>query len=262
MKKTLQQLIEDFYDKNSDSWDDSRQNYWHSWQEMWQIVSPRLLSQQKISIMDVGCGNGRMLEFYASRLLESSAKTLQKTELFGIDISAGLLNMAEKRLESFGPQLSYKLDRIDVTDESKLGQVIVENDTSYDLISIIALLHHIPTQEQRISLLAELGKKIEPRGYLIFTTWEFLEEPQLAKKLVTAEKLAQYLKEHELELGKGDHIMSWGKNERSYRFVHAFDTEEKKELIEATGLNLIREFKDDGRNGKLNHIFILQAPSA
>lgn len=126
---------------------------------IWPDIKPLLASvKDKSSILDVGCGNGRLLT-----ALTSSTKYL------GLDISSGLLSQAEK----LHPDVEFL--ETDITRPD-----IWKHLPQYDYIFSLAVIHHLPTRRDHLFLLKEIKKHLKPKGKYLITAWN-LWQPQLLK---------------------------------------------------------------------------------
>jgi len=200
-------------------------------------------------VLDLGCGNGRLAEFIHNRCKAT-------INYLGIDLSKELLIAAESKLSKLAnANFIYKLAEADLTELDLLEKLT--SKTEYNLINLLAVFHHFPDQESRIKLLNYASKILAPKGFLIFTTWNFLSSPTLVDNinLVDADK---FLAEYKLELKSGDHLISWNNDKSYFRFAHDFSKLEIKELLNIPGLKLREEFTTDGKNAKLNNYYLLQ----
>ena len=107
--------------------------------------------EKKVTILDVGCGNGDML-----RTLADCAKSVDRRfELLGIDANQFTINHA-RHLSSAYPNISYRC--VNIFDELKKEQ-------SFDIVLCTLTLHHFKDEEIR-SLLTAFAKCTR-RGFII-----------------------------------------------------------------------------------------------
>lgn len=250
-----------FYDQYSSSWDSSRQKVWPGWEEMWQVQAtslatstPAVLANKPIwKVLDLGCGNGRLLAFLLNKAQEQGAYL----DYLGIDISGKLIDIAKQRFQNVNKNEGQNKDKkgnhkirfecIDLIDIDTLKKTLNKNSPGekYDLVIIMAVLHHFPDQNSRRALLDTVVNHLTTGGLITYTTWEFLSDPKTQKLIVKDE-------------GNGDYLLSWqGKAAGPLRFAHAFTDDEKKQLAEHPQLTLLKAFFADGKNAKLNHYFTL-----
>lgn len=108
-------------------------------------------------IVDMGCGEGRLLEaLIASR---------DFTELVGVDVSTGLLTIAEKRLQ---------LDRLPAADRGRVrllqGSLLYRDRRleGYDAVTLVEVIEHI--DEERLDVVRKvLFAHLQPRRVIITT---------------------------------------------------------------------------------------------
>lgn len=110
------------------------------------ITSQCHIHQQRI--LDVGCGGG---------LLAEALATEGALEVCGIDLSESLIEVAKAHGASI-PNLNYQC----ISSSSHRA-----NQHSYDIITCMELLEHVPDPEQ---LLDDLIHMLNPNGYLFVST--------------------------------------------------------------------------------------------
>lgn len=143
------------YDAFASTFSESRKNL--RWGEIEYFVEymKKNFSGEKISILDVGCGNGRFLE------------TLETSELpylyLGIDASVGMINEAKK----LHPEQSFQ-----VLDMNRL-EALSDNE-KYQFIVFIASFHHLHTKQERKEVLEKTKKLLSPGGVIMVTNWNLL----------------------------------------------------------------------------------------
>ena len=98
-----------------------------------QSLLTSISKSQKITIVDVGCGNGDMLRTISDFGLEND----YKFELIGIDANAFTINHARKLSKCY-PDITYKCQDI-------FGQHFVE--LKYDILLCTLTLHHFKEDE-------------------------------------------------------------------------------------------------------------------
>lgn len=101
-------------------------------------------------VLDLGCGNGRYFEYLKEK----------KVNYFGVDNSEKLIEIAKARY----PEADFQ-----VTDALNLPF----SDNFFDKVISIAVFHHIPSEELRISFLNEAKRILKPEGFLILTVWNW-----------------------------------------------------------------------------------------
>lgn len=181
-------------------------------------------------ILDVGCGNG---EF--ARQLADRGHT---APYLGVDFSLPLLNDARRVPENFPATfLAFDITRTPWTGVS--GQ--------FSVITSFAVLHHIPGEETRLRILAEIKKHLAPRSRFIFSTWQFRN----------SEKLRGRVQDWALvgidprDVDEGDYLLDWRRGGRGYRYAHQYSEAELEKLAEKSGFTIKESFYSDGATGTL-----------
>jgi tRNA (uracil-5-)-methyltransferase TRM9 len=170
------------------------------------------------TILDLGCGNGRNVQYLAS--------VHRGFRIIGLDFSSRMLNLAKG-----------KLDRMltDSSIEFVLGDIIKLPFASSSLNGAIfvAALHHLPTHAQRLAALLELERCLRPRAQAFISVWDF-EQERFANELKT--QLAASPHDHEF----GDVLVPWtGKRGKIHqRFYHLFYKDELEQLLGETNLEI------------------------
>jgi len=100
----------------------------------------------QLSILDVGSGTGFWIDFWKSR---------GARKIMGVDLTPK--SVAHLVLEY--PQFTF--ERWDICDP-----VDVKYRESFDLISVMSVLNHIPSAEKWAQALANLGRMVKPNGYI------------------------------------------------------------------------------------------------
>lgn len=100
-------------------------------------------------ILDVGCGGGLLCEALARH----------GAQLTGIDLCESALEVAQKHMHESGLHIDYRLSSAEVLADTAAG--------SYDIVSCLELLEHVPEPELVIAACARLTK---PGGNVFFST--------------------------------------------------------------------------------------------
>ena len=108
-------------------------------------VSPARKNCQKLRILDAGCGSGVSTD-YLSHLNPGS-------QILGVDISKGTLELASKRLT-----LSGGLKNSDVTFKNR-SLLELEGECPFDFINSVGVLHHLSKPEDGLKALSSLLKR-------------------------------------------------------------------------------------------------------
>ena len=184
-----------------------------------------------VSVLDLGCGNGNFLR-------ELSVRG-HKAALLGVDFSLPLLRDAES-----APGVEFR-----EVDLSQLGvgsgQWAVEN--SWDVITMFATLHHIPSIEIRLDILNTVRKLLNKDGKFILSNWQFLNSEKLKSRIQPWETVGIRIE----DLDAGDYLLDWRSGGEGLRYAHQFSVEELLGLAEQAEMRVIDSFLSDGDGGNL-----------
>ena len=228
----MNSLNQEFYRKTAPHFNATRQSAWQGWD---QIIPYVKASDTPLSVLDIGCGNGRFALFLAEHFS-------QEIHYHGVDSDTQLLDFAEKTLVE--TQVKFKLSTHDVVSTPL-------SDEQYNLVVAFGLLHHIPGNQNRLEFMQQIAQHVQLDGYLVFACWRFMDVPSLSKRVAPwPEAMTQE---------ENDYLLDWRRGEQALRYCHYVDDTEHQALIQATELNHIHSYFADGRNQALNHYSILQA---
>lgn len=184
--------------------------------------------KQTQRILDLGCGNGRLLLFLQN--VKIAGKQFKFTYQ-GIDTSKKLIKLAKNKFPqhkfSYGNQL-----------------LIPVEDHKFDIIFNIRSFHHIPSKKLRKEALKEMQRVSQKNGIIVITVWN-LWQFKYVKNIIQA--VARSI----ITLGAYDYndtFIKWGRKHK--RYYHAFTLKELRKLAKYAGLEIIKD-------GKLNHDYQL-----
>ncbi|MEK7627570.1 MAG: methyltransferase domain-containing protein [Patescibacteria group bacterium] len=162
-------------------------------------------------ILDLGCGNGRLVELLKDRDIEYT----------GVDNSERLIELARYK---------YSADKIKfiVTD----GFNLPFPDNYFDKIFSVAVLHHIPSRELRLKFLSEMRRVLKKDGIAVFMVWNLWQRKGI--KFQIKYFLLKILGLSRLDFK--DVLMPYKvKNARILRYYHAFTKKELSNLFLKAG---------------------------
>ena len=223
--RRLLEINRDFYDHFGESFSATRQRLQPGVKKILDSI------QEDVSVLDLGCGNGHFLRELSRRG--------HKAPLLGVDFSPPLLRDAE----STPGVLFHEID---------LSQLSVFSDQmsivgGWDVITMFATLHHIPSTEMRLDILKTVRNLMKNDGRFILSNWQFLNSEKLKSHIQAWDKVGI----NEIELDKGDYLLDWRSGGEGLRYAHHFTTEELLGLAEQVEMRVIDSFSSDGDGGNL-----------
>jgi SAM-dependent methyltransferase len=228
-----------FYTAQGEEFSATRRTPWPAWNRVVEsFISSRATEHAGHSILDVGCGNGRL-----ASLLEEALDA--GWSYLGID--ASLILAREART---GGGHDRRLVLADVVHGALPFALQSE---LFDLIAVFGVLHHIPSWERRRSLLVELAGYLRSGGVLAVSFWQFGADSRFEGRVVDwGEYNSAAATPIPLEdLESGDHLLRWGSG-AALRYCHFANLAEAAEVTAATGLERLETFRGDGASGELN----------
>jgi SAM-dependent methyltransferase len=222
----LNQINRDFYRAVAAEFDKSRGDPWPGWNTLLSYLT------MPLSVLDVGCGNGRFGLFLAHTLGPNLT-------YYGIDNNPVLLEHARESLMGIETRLEIR-DVVECPPDT--GQ--------FDLVALFGLLHHIPGYEQRRVLMRTLAQRITPGGLLAFAVWRFYDYERFRERIVPWPA--------EIQVEPNDYLLDWRRGTHALRYCHYVDEAEQASLIAATGLTEIITYRADGRTNDLNRYSLLR----
>ncbi len=193
------------------------------WNELNILVEKYAKDDQKI--LDIGCGNGRLFSILKDKNIN----------YLGIDNCQELIDIAKEKYKNFDKGKFAVEDLLEMS-----------FDKEFDLIFIIAVLQHIPSEELRLRVLKKIKKALKPGGYLIMLNWNLFQKD----KIEYVNKYNRLRLEGKFELSENDTLISWkefgnthhGKekinNKKIERYYHAFTKKEIENLLKKAGFKI------------------------
>lgn len=239
------QLAHDIIKKNEESYNTIArffsQTRGYTWPEIEDYAS---LLKDGQTIVDIGCGNGRM----------STLFNLDTVNYIGVDSSVGLLKEAQKLYPR------AKFQKGNILDFPDISQKI-------SMIWCIAVLNHIPSRELQIEALKGLYDNLDRGGYLVLTNWN-LWQLRLNKKslfsflkdrlLLRSKRFEQKYHVSKKGLGVKDVITVWRSNDvEAPLYYYAFTRPELIMLCKKVGFNVKEAFYSKGSRFKGGNIVLL-----
>lgn len=228
-QKQLLNIVKKNYSEIAEQYSETRKKHLSPlWDELVKIVAE---IKDGDKILDVGCGNGRLLDFLKDK----------KIEYLGVDASENLIKCARE----LHPKNEFVVN--DILELSSLPKL------NFDFVFSIALLHHLPSLELRVAALRQLKNKINNSGEIVITVWNMWNQPRF-RKLIGKFLLLKMLRKNKFDFG--DILFDWKDNcsgRTSQRYYHAFTMRELKKIFRLAGLKVVKVFKD-----KYNYYLVLK----
>jgi len=249
----LNALNERFYSEHAAAFSATRDRPWPGSTRALQLTAQALQAPssrvaETLRVLDVGCGNGRLIEPLRERFGE-------RFEYTGIDASQALLALARRRYEHAPARFAHA-DFVTTAPEQTLPQ------GPFELAVLFGVLHHVPDEAHRRALIRVTAARLAPGGVLAFTLWRFDESARFARRCLNGEErqeLARELAFDATELEIGDQLLRWGDGERRLRYCHFCDEAEIDRLVAAAALVPLARFRSDGEGDRLNDYVLLRA---
>ena len=156
-------LTVDGYNQIAAMWDGTRRR---NWTEVTEIIITEIQKLNVSSnILDVGCGNARVLDEI------SEALAIKSIKYFGIDPSESLITIAQSRYAKTNASFAV----CDASNPLPFGEGW--GGDAFDLIISTAVLHHVPRGMQKHWLL-QVASLAKANSKLIFTIWHRSSDAQ------------------------------------------------------------------------------------
>ena len=220
MAQALIKMNQKSYNQVAGGFSDSRV---FPWEEVEQNIKEYIKEGYKI--LDLGCGNGRLLK---------SLTKFKNISYTGLDNCSAFMNKNQEKQEKVKKDIEVNFIQDDILNLSRF------RDDLFDVIFVVASFHHIPTDELRQKVMANLHRILKPQGYLIMTNWNLW--PLGVKKIFWQyNREKENIEIHDIgvkELGLRDIITFW-QNEHPI-YYYAFKLGELKKLFKKAGFKIIK----------------------
>ena len=138
------------------------------------------------TVMEVGCGNGKNLDYLFKH-------GFTKDAIHSLDSCQVFVNMVRNKGYNCSLELAQNIDRIYPSNH-------------FDYLLCIAVIHHLPTEEERIDTITKCITLLKKGGRALFTTWAFEQSyTDSCGTVFTTSKPRTFP-------NAGDNIVSWNKN--------------------------------------------------
>lgn len=232
--KQIVKLNNEFYQLISKDFSRTRQEPWEGWGRVVKNIheyfneEPKFsknykketkikrarTSKLEISVLDIGCGNGRFCKYLYDYFANFSYT--------GVDINNDLLLEGKEKCKNLKGVKSKFLKKDIILD-------INEIRGKYNVVCGFGVTHHLPNNDFRESWfksLLSLSKEESKSSMIVLTFWDFTKMP-------------------------GDYLVSWGKGIEKPRYCHKYSEKELSNLVKMykqSGFKLIDRYKADNKN--------------
>ena len=204
-----------------------------SWPPGFDRILPYL--QTASNVLDLGCGNARLLAFLAASQWQGRYE--------GLDSSENLLGEARATAEGHS-QIPAHFITADLFTEDWTQAI----RGPYDALVSLAVLHHIPGARNRRRFLMQCADLLPPGRHLIVSTWQFMTSERLRKRIAPWEAAGVA----EANVEPGDYLMGWGEGAPGLRYCAFIDEPALTDMATGVGLTCTETFFSDGHGGNLN----------
>ena len=228
-QKELLSIVEKNYQSIADQYNETRKKkMFPLWNELIKIT-------KKVNdgdrILDVGCGNGRLLEAFIGKDIK----------YLGVDTCDNLLAHAR---ENYSDRKFQKADIL------HLGGV---EEYDFDYAFSIAVLHHLPGNDLQTKALMQLRNKVKDGGVVVVTVWN-LWKHETYGKLICRFLFLKIIGKNKMDFGDILCDLKNQKGERvSRRYYHAFSKWQLKRLAKKAGFKKRKVFTD-----KYNYYLVME----
>ncbi len=201
------------YDAFATTFSNSRKNL--HWPELEYIIAD-MKQRGCISVLDVGCGNGRFIE-------QITNYELRITNYLGIDSSEGMIREARK----LHPDHHFEVIWMQELWNSSQFPVL---SSQFNCLLFLASFHHLTTRQERIQVLQESKKLLTPNGCIYMTNWNLRDQERY-------EASHRWDGEYDIKIGEFS------------RYYHGFTQGELAGLFDEAGYQVVENrIFDGGRN--------------
>lgn len=194
-------------------------------------------------VLDIGCGHGRL-----AHLLDRHRPGVS---YLGLDSSSVLIDLAERGCAGLA-NVATDFRVVDLL-EPRWSSAIAGRH--FDAILALAVLHHIPGYDNRLSILCTLRERLAVGGRMVVSAWQFTTNERMRRKIVSWDRV-------DLDpagLEPGDYLLDWKRGGLGYRYCHLIDLGELTRLAAESGCRLLEHYRSDGKEGDLSLFGVLAA---
>lgn len=179
----------------------------YSWKEFEKLSITTKLND---SILDIGCGNGRLFSYLDKKNLD--------IQYFGVDISENLLKEANNNF----PNQNFSLGSF--TNFSQL------KNCKFNKIWAVASFHHLSSYKERCLALKNIYSHLEDKGEFVCTVWNLYNQ----KKYLKQKQFSKIRSIFNPLWNDHDFLIPWG-DKKILRYYYSFDKKELEYLLQENG---------------------------
>ncbi len=154
LRMIIKNELKEFYNQESKKYHQTRKKFRSDGKRILEEIKKN--KSKKISILEFGCGSGRLISFLNSNIID------KKIDYIGVDISQKLLDYAQKE----NPKNKFICDDI-------INYITKNKQETFDFIIWIASLQHIPTYKENVFLMKNFYKTLKYNWKLIIINRSF-----------------------------------------------------------------------------------------
>lgn len=232
-QQKLLDLVRENYDEIAVSFNTTRTKY--LWPGLVKLTAP---VKDGDRILDVGCGNGRLLQ----------ALTGKNIEYLGLDDSVKLIEAAKNNWK-----MSTNLRDGDWRFiNGNILKLDKQPEKDFNYVFCVAVLHHLPGENLRVEALRQMKEKISSDGQVIITVWNLWSQLKF-RRLIIKFAISKIFGKNRMDFG--DILFNWKNSQGqavSQRYYHAFTERGLRKVAARAGLRVKKLSKD-----KYNYYIIL-----
>ncbi len=229
IQKELLEIVKSNYEEIAGKYNETRKKHL---MPLWGVLVDYC---QKIkggsAVLDVGCGNGRLIEAFDDKQID----------YLGVDSSKELLEKAKEN----HPDKKFVYG--DILELGNIPQI------NFDYVFSIAVLHHLPGRDLQVAALKQMKNKINSTGKIVITAWNMWSQKRF-RKILFKYFLLKLLGKNKMDMG--DILFDWKNNQGeaiSKRYYHAFTKRELRKIVKKANLKIEKLDRD-----KYNYYLVLR----
>lgn len=184
------------------------------------------------AVLDVGCGGGQL-----ALALDRLRKPVR---YLGVDVSPQMLACAQEATRDLR-HVTAEFVLADVTEPGWLERL---PHRAFDVVALLAVLHHIPDVVVRRRLLRQLAGLLTEAGVIWVTTWQFLNSERLRARVQPWSLIGL----SEQDVDPGDYLLDWRRDGYGLRYCALIGEPALRDLAWQAGLRPV-EIYVAGREG-------------